>query len=331
VRLDSVLELQERLLRGAGPGPGLAARTAREGVPARRARDLAPVQPELALGVTPAGADDFKLAVRVQRRSLVGSARVDAIREAARGEVDVRYIGRVEKLQGPPDTRRRFRPLIAGASIGHVAITAGTLGTFVRTRGCDRAVLSNNHVLADENRAAIGDRIVQPAGLDGGDAPEDVVARLAEYVPLAPAGVNGVDAAIASLVDDVEIDPAGLLGALGDGIVAPQDAGRVQKLGRTTGLTRGRVTAFNVRNVIVEYDISPSMRFDGQIEIQADGGTDFSLGGDSGSLIVTEDDRVPVGLLFAGSDQGGDEGGGVTFANPIGTVLAALDVELYRG
>jgi hypothetical protein len=331
MRLDSALELQDQLLRRAGPGPGLAAQSAREGVAARRSHDLAAVQPAFAIGITPAGSDDFRLAVRVQRRSLIGSSRLEAIVEAAKGEADVRYIGRVEKLQHAGAVRERQRPLAAGASIGHVAITAGTLGAFVRTADGDLAVLSNNHVLADENRAEIGDDIIQPADLDEGDAPDDVVARLSEYVPIAAAGINRVDAAFAALVDGVDVDPVGLLGVLGEGILAPEEADRVQKLGRTTGLTAGRVTAFNVRSVIVEYDISPTVRFDGQIEIQDDDGAIFSLGGDSGSLIVSDLDRIPVGLLFAGSDQGGDDGGPVTYANPIADVLAGLNVELYRG
>jgi hypothetical protein len=158
-----------------------------------------------------------------------------------------------------------------------------------------------------------------------------VVAELSEYVPIATDGVNRVDAAVATVVNGIDVDPIGSLGVLGDGIVAPQDADRVEKLGRTTGRTTGRVSAFNVSSVIVEYDISPTVRFDGQIEIQTEDGTGFSLGGDSGSLIVTEGDRVPVGLLFAGSDQGGPDGGAVTYANPIDAVLAALNVELYRG
>ncbi|MDQ3276353.1 MAG: hypothetical protein M3Q39_15355, partial [Actinomycetota bacterium] len=283
------------------------------------------------LGVAPAASDDFRLAVRVQRRALLGSARVQAIVDAARGESDVRYIGRVEKLQGRASMRDHHRPLIVGASVGHVAITAGTLGAFVTTADGEMAILSNNHVLADENRAEIGDAIIQPADLDDGRDPEDVVARLSDYVPIAPVAVNRVDSAVATLVDGVDVDPVGSLGALGAGVVAPQDADRVDKLGRTTGRTTGRVSAFNVRSVIVEYDISPTVRFDGQIEIQVDDGSEFSLGGDSGSLIVSEGNRVPVGLLFAGSDQGGPDGGAVTYANPIAEVLAALNVELYRG
>ncbi len=331
MQLSSVLELQEHLLRSAGPGPGLAAQSAREGMPARRSRELAPVQPALALGVTPVGGNDFRLAVRVQRRALLASSKVQAIVDAAHGEVDIRYIGRVEKLQGGADMRERHRPLIAGASVGHVAITAGTLGAFVTTADGELAILSNNHVLADENRAEIGDAVIQPADLDDGTQPDDVVAQLTEYVPIAPGAINRVDAAVATVVDGVAVDPVGTLGALGDGIVAPQDADRVEKLGRTTGRTTGRVSAFNVRSVIVEYEVSATVRFDGQIEIEAEDRSEFSLGGDSGSLIVSEGDRVPVGLLFAGSDQGGPEGGPVTYANPVDEVLAALNVELYRG
>lgn len=39
-------------------------------------------------------------------------------------------------------------------------------------------------------------------------------------------------------------------------------------------------------------------------------------------------DLRAVGLLFSGSDQGGTDGRGLTFANPIRPVLDALNVEL---
>jgi hypothetical protein len=38
--------------------------------------------------------------------------------------------------------------------------------------------------------------------------------------------------------------------------------------------------------------------------------------------------RLAVGLLFAGTDSGGTNGQGVTFANPIGAVLDALKATL---
>ena len=44
----------------------------------------------------------------------------------------------------------------------------------------------------------------------------------------------------------------------------------VFKIGRTTGATGGRVTAFDLDNVIVNYD-SGNLRFDGQLEIEGVG------------------------------------------------------------
>jgi len=330
MNLDSVLELQDSLLRGLGPGPRLAAQSARESSAARRATDIAPEQPDIALGVAPAKSGDYQLAVRVQRRALLTSARLRAFVEAASGEAEVRYVGRVEKLNGA--SRDRHRPLVPGVSVGHRDITAGTLGCFVQTEA-GIAILSNNHVLADENRAEIGDPIIQPAQYDDGETPRDIVAHLAEYVPLQTTGINRVDAAVATLTEPRAAHCAELLGggAIRQEIVSPQDAlgMHVVKVGRTTGVTSGVVTAFNVRKVVVEYDISPTLRFDGQIEIESTDSQDFSLPGDSGSLIVTADDFRPVGLLFAGSDQGGDGGGGVTYANPFADVLDALNAALY--
>ncbi|MCZ6699237.1 MAG: hypothetical protein O7D94_09935, partial [Planctomycetota bacterium] len=87
-----------------------------------------------------------------------------------------------------------------------------------------------------------------------------------------------------------------------------------------TGLTRGRVSAIEVDRVLVEYDMGV-LRFDEQIEIEPVGTRPFSLGGDSGSLIVDRRRRA-VALLFAGNDVD------ATFANPIGAVLDALRSDL---
>ena len=330
MKLDSVLELQESLLRGLGPGPRLAAQTARESSAARRATDIAPEQPDIALGVAPKEGGDYQLAVRVQRRALLTSARLQAVIEAASGEAQVRYVGRIEKLDA--SVRDRHRPLVPGISVGHRDITAGTLGCFVQI-DAGLAILSNNHVLADENRAEIGDAIIQPGQYDDGETSRDTVAELAEYVPLHTTGINRVDAAVATLTQPRGAHCAELLGvgAIGSAIVAPEDALGlpVLKVGRTTGITHGVVTAINVSKIVIEYDTSRTMRFDGQIEIEASDEQDFSLGGDSGALIVAAAGLRPVGLLFAGSDQGGHEGGGVTYANPLSEVLDALNAALY--
>ena len=101
----------------------------------------------------------------------------------------------------------------------------------------------------------------------------------------------------------------------------------MEKIGRTTGHTTGRVTAFELDNVIVRYDTG-TLRFDDQIEIEGTADVAFSAGGDSGSLVFTSGARGALGLLFAGSDQGGTNGQGLTYCNPLTTVLRRLRASL---
>ncbi|MDC7788293.1 hypothetical protein PQJ75_21055 [Rhodoplanes sp. TEM] len=190
-------------------------------------------------------------------------------------------------------------------------------------------ILSNNHVLANENDAEAGDAILQPGAYDGGHRPGDVVAKLTRFVKLKPRTANVMDAAVAEVRRAIAVDPLDYhdLGRLAGPRVAPLLPGvEVAKLGRTTGTTRGRVTAIELDNVVVDYDAG-ALSFDDQIEIESTGRGPFSAGGDSGSLILDRDGRG-CALLFAGSDTGGTNGRGLTYANPIGPVLRKLAIEL---
>jgi hypothetical protein len=249
---------------------------------------------------------------------------------AAGAEVDVRVIGPVRALSSPAspgDLQRRVRPLRPGLSVAHPTVSAGTLGGFVRVAG-GLAMLSNNHVLAASDAASIGDPVLQPGPADGGGA-DDRVATLAAFQRLVAQGANLVDAAVATLDAGVEAEPGDLPGGALTGPVMlgpeidPDEA--VEKIGRTTGHTRGRITAVEVDGVAVQYD-DAVFTFDDQVEIEGDAGA-FSAGGDSGSVIWRSSDRAPLALLFAGSTTGGRNGGGVTFANPLATVLGVLDAE----
>jgi hypothetical protein len=297
------------------------------GIAARAIARLRPQPRTLAIGLTRRGAD-VQVAVRIQNRALDGSDAIAEIRRQARGEVEVRYVGRIAKRA--LWHRARQRPLLMGASIGHHQITAGTLGCFVKARrGGEARILSNNHVLADENHGRRGDAIIQPGRFDGGARQRDAVGALARCIPLKPKGTNLVDAATATIREGLEYDPhmlkgLGTLAALGPELL---DAGTpVSKVGRTTGVTRGRVTAFELDNVIVEYDAG-NLRFDDQVEIEGTEDGPFSQGGDSGALIV-DGTTSAVALLFAGGDMGGSNGMGLTYANPIRAVLDALRVDL---
>ncbi len=100
----------------------------------------------------------------------------------------------------------------------------------------------------------------------------------------------------------------------------------VQKYGRTTKLTHGQITGINA-TVTVCYEVFfgfciKAARFVDQLVIEP--GT-FSGGGDSGSLIVTDDgNKNPVALLFAGSST-------QTIANRIDLVLNQFGVTVDGG
>jgi hypothetical protein len=317
------------------------------GVGARPFETLPQIQRSIALGIARHGGE-YRLAIRVQRPALLNSALVEEMTSRAKGEVEVRMIGRIDKrakrrrvsrrpaaraAATAPWYQRNNRPLLIGASIGHVDITAGTTGAFV-TRAGRRCLLSNNHVLANEDKGKSGDWILQRAPYDGGTEPADRVARLDTWVRLKPRAANLVDCALGRIQDGIAHDPKRLRGIVAQGDrqlagVGPafvDEGTTVYKLGRTTGATQGRVTAFALDNLVVNYDRG-NLRFDDQVEIEGAGTMGFSDGGDSGSLIVDADMRA-VALLFAGGDSGGSNGMGLTFANPIRAVLKALKATL---
>lgn len=216
----------------------------------------------------------------------------------------------------PPIYQRKVRPALGGLSLGHHAISAGTLGCLVRDRG-DVHVLSNNHVLANENRGTEGDPILQPARYDGGRPDRDVLARLDTYVALDPVGMNVVDCAIAQPFDPRDVSPDILnIGRL-RGTREPRRDEKVQKSGRTTRLTHGTVVDVDA-TLRVGYSAGAYL-FQDQVLVRGERGP-FSAGGDSGAAIVSYDGHA-LGLLFAGSPF-------FTVANKMPNVEKALDVKV---
>lgn len=225
------------------------------------------------------------------------------------------------------DPTARFpRPVPIGVSTGHPDITAGTIGCRV-TDGSNVYALSNNHVYANANNALIGDNVLQPGPYDGGTDPQDAIGTLLDFEPILFDGSdNFIDAAIA-------LSSTGNLGTAtpSDGYGIPSSTTtlafpgqNVQKYGRTTGWTHGEVSEIHVI-VDVCYETKGPFRcvkaahFVDQIAIIPGS---FSDGGDSGSLILTDDSyRNPIGLLFAGSSTR-------TIANPIETVLGTFGVTI---
>ncbi len=216
----------------------------------------------------------------------------------------------------PPIYHRKVRPAMGGLSIGHYAITAGTLGGLVRS-GSDTYILSNNHVLANENQGVEGDPILQPGRFDGGKTDKDVIAGLDSFVEIKKDEANLVDCALAAPFDLRVVTPEILNIGRVRGTRAADLEEKVMKSGRTTRLTYGVVSDVSV-TLRVGY-ATGSYLFTDQMMIQGDKGA-FSAGGDSGSLIMDYQGKA-VGLLFAGSPF-------FTVANKIENVERALDVKV---
>lgn len=230
------------------------------------------------------------------------------------------------------ERRRRQRPLVAGISVAHRDVTAGTIGYFCRStrHGDDPShifILSNNHVLANVNEAAEGDDVLQPGPADGGTV-TDHAAEFHRFVRMRLGGdvPNRVDAAIARLLPGVNH----ILSVCSIGRVTGIDRGvedmRVRKHGRTSGLTEGVITDDTYDAIVGMDHNDPSVvaLFQNQLRIERAGPSAvFGLGGDSGSLVMSRSDRRAVGLYFAGPDSGL-----YGIANHIGDVLDQLQIEL---
>jgi hypothetical protein len=224
---------------------------------------------------------------------------------------------RFEQEQVTPDLDP-YEPLRGGISGGPCATigglgSGGTLGAFVRRNslGGKMAMISNAHVLG---HVGIGPAVQPEVGV--GRCPRDVIGTVVASSLADPAAAHTVDAAL--------IELSGVRGERYDvvdvgelrGTTVAQPGMRVKKRGKTTRLTFGIVydtfvTCLNEHGQLLRDQIA--------VEADADFNPRWSDQGDSGSLVLTRDDRA-VGLHWGhGSATTG-------VANPIRHVESVLDV-----
>jgi hypothetical protein len=209
----------------------------------------------------------------------------------------------------------------------------GTLGSLIQSGGT-KYVLSNYHVLyADtspggNNRvASAGDPVIHPALIDVG-CNANSARNIATLVNNGGSLPNAnIDAGIAAVIPG-EVDETGAILCVGVPSATTVSAfvgQAVKKMGRTTGLGRGTVDGLNA-SVSITYEdecagsTAFTKTFTGQIII-TNNRCQFLDGGDSGSLMVEDQDTSPspVGLLYAGSVTCNKFA--VAVANPINDVL----------
>ncbi|MBC8184739.1 hypothetical protein H8E88_26905 [candidate division KSB1 bacterium] len=266
--------------------------------------------------------------------------------------LDVFDIGEIYAYKARTD---RWRPAPGGVSIGHYAITAGTLGVYVKDRTTgEKLILSNNHVMANSNDASVGDTILQPGPADGGKSPQDRIAELERFVRIQYQGggnggssgcsiakglswiMNCLAAITGSKTRLVPVKIQSEYNEVDAALAKPVESSvidnKIIDIGTITGTKEaelgmavrksGRTTATTTgtiqvldSNIDVGYGGSKVATFEHQIVAG-----DMSNPGDSGSLVVDGSDPLAVGLLFAGSDTS-------TILSPIDRVLDLLEVE----
>jgi hypothetical protein len=233
---------------------------------------------------------------------------------------------------GVSHTAKQILPIQLGTSGGwrydlaNGYCCAGTLGSLIQ-KGGTQYVLSNYHVLyadivngGNGRTASAGDPVIQPGLIDVGcnAASAQNVATLVNNGGSLP-GAN-VDVGIAAVIPGAVSSSILEVGTISSSTVGASLNQNVKKSGRTTGLTRSRITGLNAA-VSIAYDNECAggraftKVFTGQIVIK-NRGSKFLAGGDSGSLMVEDVSSNPraVGLLYAGSSTS-------AIANPIGDVL----------
>jgi hypothetical protein len=258
-------------------------------------------------------------------------------------EVTGRIVAMKTTTPAVSHTAKQTPPIQLGTSGGSVVDLAngyccsGTLGALVQKNGV-QYILSNSHVLAGDvvsggngKVSAIGDDVTQPGYVDNNCSTSNTnlvadVSTLSTLYP--PASTPNVDCAMAQVrTGMVRTDGAILeIGTLSVQTVAAFVGQLVKKSGRTTGLTRSKVSGLNA-TVTVGYETecggtSFTKTFTGQIVV-ANKTSKFLNSGDSGSLMVEDITTSPraIGLLFAGSTS-------TAIANPIGSVLSNLGVTM---
>lgn len=224
---------------------------------------------------------------------------------------DIIEVGHITKQ----NLRSKIRPIEPGYSCGHGEAT-GTIGGFFYDSENTPVILSNNHVVANENNAKVGELIYQPGLADSKD--KNKIGTLKKFKKLIKTD-NTHDSAIVaidkSILNSNLVKP--IYPIINQGITGfgePSVNMQVQKCGRTTGYTNGRIIGVN-GTFSVEYDFGLA-KFTKCVIM-----TSMSQGGDSGSVVLDMNMNA-VGLLFAGSPK-------VSLANPIDIVQNYYGLKLW--
>lgn len=224
---------------------------------------------------------------------------------------------------------------------------AGTMGCLVRNATGDLFGLSNNHVTGACNYANVNLPIVAPGIADvvaGGQLPFTIGlhAQALSMVAGSPDNIDHLanfDAAIFKILDGDIVSSYQRDAYDTPAVVAQLSPNlQVEKVGRTTGRTHGKVISqiYGPLSILYNtplYEFTGHVFFEPAFAISGTGGALFSDHGDSGSLITTVENGVRrgVGIVVGGMADKSAPGGKTTIALPLAPLLAKLQLTLVSG
>lgn len=206
-----------------------------------------------------------------------------------------------------PVRKKRLDPVAPGVSVGHVGVSAGTLGCIVFDRHDGTPyILSNWHVLQGA-RGELGEDVVQPGPHDDNRVQRNRLGALKR----SHLGVAG-DCAVATIEDRAFLPEIFGLDVVPQELGEPELGDKVVKSGRTTDITHGVVRRVDTL-VSLDYGGSVGQQIVGGFEIGLDpdhlpDNGEISMGGDSGSVWMFKEpggrtSTVLAGLHFAGEGR----------------------------
>jgi hypothetical protein len=305
---------------GAGQKKGLAART--------------PKYPLIGVGITlPVTQGDIKgygVRISCQRKADLNSPVVKRAQTLAPpGEtIPAVYIGKIALAGGTKKKAAKkkaaARRLLMGDSIGRAPVAQkehyGSIGCFVkRATAPGDFILSCHHVLADPDFQGGQplDKLLSPARKHGGTTTSDHVADLDDFSNIV---ADVLDCAVAKVRPGVSFDATQVHGlpstngpvAISGAIVTVQnlDVGEaVQKVGRRTGGTSGKITSVNEFFAV---SVGQAMvGIEAQLGVRGNGNNLFADRGDSGSVVFNQA-MDAAGMVVAVAPTGN-----LTFCHPI--------------
>lgn len=230
-------------------------------------------------------------------------------------KTDIHEVGHITAQPCDSSRKNHHRPAKAGHSAMSRGGTACTLGWFARdTTDGEVVIIANNHCTAGENKHPIGHPYMQPSPLDGNPRQ---LGTLKRYVPIQfdtytcpyrqlatralnirhQTAYNKVDLGIITVPRPDILIETNCFSVRGKRLGERFE--KAMKSGRTTGYTRDGTLIDNDYHGKVSY--SRGKAWFGPCGLIR--GDEFTLGGDSSSAIVWQDDNRFGGLGFAGSSS----------------------------